>query len=159
MSTTTPQIHKGLEGVVADSTALSLVDGEAGHLYYRGYPVEALADKRFVEVAWLLLFGELPDTQELEGFEDFLWKAGQLPDSLAAQVRALARLGAHPMATLQAITPLLALEPPKSNPGRTPHEKEGLTVAARVPAVIAMIHAERAGREVVAYPWARRYAE
>ena len=160
MSTTQAiEIHKGLEGVVADSTALSLVDGEAGHLYYRGYAVEALAGKRFVEVAWLLLFGELPNAHELDEFEDFLWKAGQLPDSIAANVRALARLGAHPMATLQAITPLLALEPPKSNPGRTPYEKEALVVAARVPAVIATIHAERAGRALLAYPWARRYAE
>ena len=64
------EIHKGLEGVVADSTALSLVDGEGGHLYYRGYPVEALAEKRFVEVAWLLLFGELPNGAELDAFED-----------------------------------------------------------------------------------------
>jgi len=160
MSTTQPvAIHKGLEGVIADSTALSLVDGEAGRLYYRGYPVEALAEKRFVEVAWLLLFGELPNVPEIDAFEDFLWKAGQLPDSIAASVRALARLGEHPMATLQAITPLLAIEPPKSNPGRTVHERESLVVAARVPAVIATIHAERAGREVIAYPWARRYAE
>jgi citrate synthase len=159
MNTNTPEIHKGLEGVVADSTALSLVDGEGGHLYYCGYPVEALAEKRFVEVAWLLLFGELPNPAELDAFEDFLWKAGQLPGDVAASVRALTRLGGHPMATLQAITPLLTVEPPRSNPGRTPHEKEGLIVAARIPAVIATIHAERAGREVVAYPWARRYAE
>ena len=155
----TAEIHKGLEGVIADSTALSLVDGEGGHLYYRGYPVEALAEKRFVEVAWLLLFGELPNAQELDAFEDFLWKAGQLPQDIAANVRALARQGGHPMATLQAITPLLALEPPKHNPGRTSHESEGLVVAARVPAVIATIHAERAGREVIAFPWSRRYAE
>src|SRR5262249_47781245 len=128
-------------------------------LYYRGYPVEALAAKRFSEVAWLLLFGELPNDNELDEFEDFLWKAGQLPNDIAASVRALTRLGGHPMATLQAITPLLAIEPPKTNPGRTPHEKEGLVIAARVPAVIATIHAERVGREVIAYPWARRYAE
>jgi citrate synthase len=160
MSTTpATEIRKGLEGVIADSTALSHVDGEAGHLCYRGYRVEALAGKRFVEVAWLLLFGELPSAAELDGFEDFLWKAGQLPDSIAANVRALTRLGGHPMATLQAITPLLAIEPPKNNPGRTPHEQDALVVAARVPAVIATIHAERAGREVIAYPWARRYAE
>jgi len=152
MNTTAIEIHKGLEGIVADSTALSLVDGEGGHLRYRGYSIEALAEKRFVEVAWLLLFGELPNAHDLDAFEDFLWKAGQLPDSVAANVRALARLGAHPMATLQAITPLLTVEPPRSNPGRTPHEKEGLVVAARVPAVITTIHAERAERDVIAYP-------
>ena len=89
------EIHKGLEGVVADSTALSLVDGEGGHLYYRGYPVEALAERRFVEVAWLLLLGELPSDAETDAFEDFLWKAGQLPDDIAANVRALTRLGSR----------------------------------------------------------------
>jgi citrate synthase len=153
------EIHKGLEGVIADSTALSLVDGAGGHLYYRGYPVEALAERRFVEVAWLLLFGAFPNAPELDAFEDFLWQAGQLPHDIAANVRALARQGEHPMATLQAVTPLLAFEPPNNNPGRTPHEREGLVVAARVPAVIATIHAERAGREIVAFPWSRRYGE
>jgi citrate synthase len=153
------EIHKGLEGVLADSTALSLVDGEGGHLYYRGYPIEVLAEKRFVEVVWLLLFGELPNADQLDAFEDFLCNAGQLPESIATNVRALARLGEHPMATLQAITPLLAVESPRSNPGRTPHEQEALVVAARVPAVIATIQAERAGRDVIAYPSARCYAE
>ena len=58
------EIRKGLEGVVADSTALSLVDGEGGHLYYRGYPVETLAARPFVEAAHLLIFDELPDAGE-----------------------------------------------------------------------------------------------
>ena len=151
------EIRKGLEGVVADSTALSLVDGEGGHLYYRGYPVEMLAQRQFVEAAHLLVFGELPDTGELAAFEDFLWQAGQLPDGLARSVRELARHGAHPMATLQAITPLLTLDPPKHTPGRTPHEQEGLVVAARVPAAIAAIHAARSGGDAVAYPESRRY--
>jgi citrate synthase len=105
-------IRKGLEGVVADTTSLSLVDGEVGRLYYRGYPVEALAQKRFAEVVHLLVFGALPDPEQLARLEEFLWRAGQLPASLAASLRSLASHGAHPMATLQAITPLLALEPP-----------------------------------------------
>ena len=151
------EIRKGLEGVVADSTALSLVDGEGGHLYYRGYPVEVLAQKQFVEVAHLLVFGELPDDSQLAAFEEFLWQAGQLPAGIASTVRELARLGEHPMATLQAITPLLALQPPANSPGRSPHEREGLVVAARVPAAIAAIHAARAGRDPVPYPQARRY--
>ncbi|HEV7716224.1 MAG TPA: citrate/2-methylcitrate synthase [Steroidobacteraceae bacterium] len=151
------EIRKGLEGVVADSTALSLVDGEGGHLYYRGYPVEMLAQRQFVEVAHLLLFGELPDEGQLEAFEQYLWQAGQLPAGVASTVRELARLGEHPMATLQAITPLLALDAPANSPGRSPPEQEGLVVAARVPAAIAAIHAVRSGREPAAYPQSRRY--
>ncbi|MEJ1965346.1 MAG: citrate/2-methylcitrate synthase [Gammaproteobacteria bacterium] len=152
------EIRKGLEGVVADSTALSLVDGEGGRLYYRGYPVEMLAQRPFVEGVHLLVFGDLPGSSQLAAFEEFLWQAGQLPTRLASALRELARQGEHPMATLQAITPLLASEPPENTPGRSPHEREGLVVAARVPAAIAVIHATRLGREPVPYPQSRAYA-
>lgn len=153
------EIRKGLEGVVADSTELSLVDGEAGRLYYRGYPVETLARKGFAEVVHLLLFGELPEAARLAAFEDFLLRAGQLPAGLAASVRQLAAHGEHPMAALQAITPLLAVEPPDVTFGRNPHEQEGLVVAARVPAALAIIHAVRQGRGEVEYPRSKSYGE
>ena len=151
------EIRKGLEGVVTDSTSLSLVDGEGGHLYYRGYPIEMLAQRQFVEVVHLLVFGDLPDAGQLASFEEFLWQAGQLPNDVARTLRDLARLGEHPMATLQAITPLLAIEPPPGSPGRSSHEQEGLVVAARVPAAIGAIHAARSGRDPVAYPQSRSY--
>lgn len=58
---------KGLEGVVAAETNLSHIDGEKGHLVYRGYWAKELASKRtFEEVAHLLWTGHLPDEQELE---------------------------------------------------------------------------------------------
>jgi citrate synthase len=153
------EIRKGLEGVVADTTSLSLVDGEGGRLYYRGYPIEDLAERRFDDVVHLLLFGEWPDEAKLARLQEFMWQAGQLPPRLQASLRELARHGAHPMATLQAITPLLALDPPTEVLGRTPEEQEGLVVAARVPAAIASIHAARRGVTEPAYPQARRYGE
>jgi citrate synthase len=153
------EIRKGLEGVIADSTALSLVDGEAGRLYYRGYPVETLARMRFPEVVHLLVFGELPDPQRLAAFEDFLWRAGRLPARLAATVRTLATHGEHPMATLQGITPLLASEPPEVVFGRNAAEQEGLVVAARVPAVLGVIQAVRQGRGDIEYPATKNYGE
>jgi len=153
------EIRKGLEGVVADSTALSLVDGDAGRLYYRGYAVESLATRPFVEAAHLLVFDSVPDAAQLSAFEEFLWQAGRLPQHLAETVLALAREGQHPMATLQAITPLLAADAPAETFGRTPHEQEGLIIAARIPAVISLIHSSRQGREPVAYPQTRSYAE
>ena len=124
-------IHKGLEGVIADTTAVSLVDGEAGRLYYRGYAVEELARKRFAEVMHLVVFGTLPDADRLQEVEDYLWVAGRLPPDLTASLRQIARHGEHPMATLQAITSLLALEPPAIGLGRSQQEEEALIVAAR----------------------------
>jgi citrate synthase len=61
MNTKTLDIKKGLEGVVVDSTSTSLVDGEAGRLYYRGYPIEKLMQRPFAAVAHLVVFGDLPD--------------------------------------------------------------------------------------------------
>jgi citrate synthase len=153
------QVQKGLEGVVADTTAVSLVDGEAGRLYYRGHPIESLTQYRFAEVMHLVVFGELPDRKRLEEVEEYLWTAGRLPPDLATSLRELARHGEHPMATLQAITPLLALEPPAVSLGRTPIEEEGLIVAARLPAAIGLIYAALEDHSERPYPSSRRYGE
>jgi citrate synthase len=152
-------IKKGLEGVVVDSTSISLVEGDAGRLYYRGHPIERLVKNPFAAVAHLITFGELPDASQLKEFEDFLWDAGRLPAGLAAALRQLAQLGGHPMATLQAAMPLMAIEPPVRKVGRTDDEQEALVVAARLPTAHAMLVALRAGRASTAYPQTRRYGE
>ena len=63
------------------------------------------------------------------------------------------------MATLQAITPLLALEPPAVSLGRNALEEEGLIVAARMPAAIGLIHAALEDHLERPYPSSRRYGE
>src|SRR5271170_6923993 len=152
-------IKKGLEGVVVDSTSISLVDGQAGRLYYRGYPIEKLVESPFVAVAHLCVFGELPTASQLEEFEEFLWAAGRLPAGLVKALEELSRLGGHPMATLQAAMPLMALSPPARRVGRTDDEQEAMVVAARLPSAHALLHAWRTGRAPGAYPDTRRYGE
>jgi citrate synthase len=152
-------IKKGLEGVVVDSTSISLVDGEAGRLYYRGYPIEKLINHPFAAVAYLVMFGDLPQSSELKDFEDFLWEAGSLPAELAAAITQLAQLEGHPMATLQAAMPLMAFGSPSRTLGRTEDEQEALVIAARLPAAYALLLALRSGRTPGAYPTARRYGE
>jgi citrate synthase len=152
-------IKKGLEGVVVDSTSISLVDGEAGRLYYRGYPIEKLVGHSFAAVAHLVVFGELPEAVDLEGFEQFLWDAGRLPGEFAAVLRQLAQLGGHPMATLQAAMPLMAFAPPSHKIGRSAEEQEALVIAARLPAAYALLLSLRSGRAPSAYPETRRYGE
>jgi citrate synthase len=152
-------IKKGLEGVVVDSTSISLVDGEAGRLYYRGHPIEKLVKVPFSAVAYLVVFGELPHDAQLAEFEEFLWDAGRLPAGLVTALTQLASLGGHPMATLQALMPLMALEAPTRRAGRTDAEQEALIVAARLPTAHAMLVALRAGRAPAPYPETRRYGE
>src|SRR5579863_5846285 len=150
-------IKKGLEGVVVDSTSTSLVDGEAGRLYYRGYPIERLVQYPFAAVAHLIVFGELPAAARLKEFEDFLWEAGRLPADLADTLAQLSRLGGHPMATLQAAMPLMAVNGAARRIGRSDDEQEALVVAARLPTAHAMLLALRSGRTPAPYPDTRRY--
>ena len=63
-------IHRGLDGVVVDSTRISKVMPEINSLVYFGYPVQELAEHCcFEEVAWLLWHGELPNAQQLAAFQ------------------------------------------------------------------------------------------
>ena len=58
---------RGLEDLVAGDTAISEIDGRAGRLLYRGYPIEDLVGRvSFEETAYLVLFGEMPDDSQLE---------------------------------------------------------------------------------------------
>ena len=100
-------VRKGLEGVVADTTAIALVDGEAGRLYYRGCSIESLAHRRFAEVMHLVVFGELPMRRALRRSRTTCGTRVACRVRWPTSLRELARHGAHPMATLQAITPLL----------------------------------------------------
>lgn len=69
MTTPAPGIHRGLAGVVVDTTEISTVIQETNSLTYRGYPVQDLAAHRsFEEVAYLLRHGELPDAAQLTAF-------------------------------------------------------------------------------------------
>src|SRR6185436_13780349 len=62
-------INKGLEGIVAAETKLSLVDGERGELIIAGFPVaELAANATFEETVWLLWNGDLPDPEQLAAF-------------------------------------------------------------------------------------------
>jgi citrate synthase len=152
-------IKKGLEGVVVDSTSISLVDGEAGRLYYRGLAIEKLVKYPFAAVAHLVVFGELPAAAQLKEFEDFLWDAGRLPAGLVSALQQLAALGGHPMATLQAAMPLMAVAAPSRKIGRTEDEQEALVVAARLPAAHALLVALRVGRAPTPYPETRGFGE
>jgi citrate synthase len=87
---TTPQIARGLEGVVAAATKIAEVDGEKGRLTLRGYDVSELSGKvRFEEVAYLLWHGKLPNQKEFDELKAEMAAARQLPESVVAALRAL----------------------------------------------------------------------
>src|SRR5689334_24757130 len=63
-------LDPGFVNTASCASAITYIDGDKGILRYRGYPIEELAEKAsFLEVAWLLIYGELPTTDQLTDFK------------------------------------------------------------------------------------------
>src|ERR1700760_2094508 len=63
-------LDPGFVNTASCTSAITYIDGDAGILRYRGYPIDQLAEKKsFLEVAYLLIYGELPDPTEKVSFE------------------------------------------------------------------------------------------
>jgi len=103
-------VNDGLEGIVAASTRLSRVDGEAGQLTLAGYAVEDLAPRAsFEEVAYLFLHGRLPEPAELSRFAQDLAARRVLPGAAIAVLRESAAAQAPPMDSLRMAAAALGL--------------------------------------------------
>ncbi|MFP3348171.1 MAG: citrate synthase/methylcitrate synthase [Thermoproteus sp.] len=95
-----PIVH-GLEDILVKITSISDIDGRAGKLWYRGYRIEDLANNStYEEVVYLLLYGKLPNAQELDGLKRRLAASRDLNPATVETVRSLAK--AHPMFALEA---------------------------------------------------------
>ena len=85
------------------SSDITFIDGEKGVLMYRGYPVEQLAaHSSFIEVAYLLLYGELPTATALEGFDNIIRRHTMLNEGMLRFFNGF-RYNAHPMAVLSSV--------------------------------------------------------
>ncbi len=104
---------RGLAGLVVGDTAISDVDGTRGRLLYRGYPVEELVGRAsFEEVAYLILFGEMPDAQRLADWTAELVRWRHPPEAaLGALHRVPAR--AHPLAQFRTMMTVAACHIPE----------------------------------------------
>ncbi len=101
----------GLRGQSAGQTALCTVGVSGTGLTYRGYDIHELAELAFEEVAWLILYGELPNAQELAAYKTRLQGLRTLPPALC-QVLELIPAQAHPMDVLRTGCSMLGnLEP------------------------------------------------
>jgi len=90
----------GFMSTAACNSNITFIDGEQGLLYYRGYPIEQLAEHcNFMEVSYLLLHGELPNALEKQQFTDTINGSTMLHDQLNNIFRGFRR-DAHPMAVM-----------------------------------------------------------
>ncbi len=140
--------NTGLRGVTVADTKISYIDGEHGILIYRGYRIEELAERSsFMEVAYLLLHGQLPGRAELEAFEAEILAARDIPDFVLDSFR-LWRKDADPMDVLQASVPLLAtVDPDLKATTKEANLRMAVRLIARIPALTAAWHRIRSGQD------------
>ena len=133
-------------------SAITYLDGDAGVLRYRGYPIEQLAAKStFLEVAWLLIHGELPTAKELEGFEKQIVDRMVVQAEVGESIKAFAR-NAHPMGILEAgFGHLSTLYPEAKQVESSPERMEAIiNTIAKMPTIGAMAFRHNQGKDIVA---------
>ncbi|MFJ6479587.1 bifunctional 2-methylcitrate synthase/citrate synthase [Streptomyces sp. NPDC091682] len=146
MTATTPEIHRGLTGVVVDTTAISTVIQETNSLTYRGYPVQDLAARcSFEEVAHLLWYGDLPDADQLREFRA-RERALRPLDRTTAELLARLPETCHPMDVLRTAVSVFGSQDPTEDDGSTEANRtKSLALLAKLPVVVAADHRRRRG--------------
>ena len=107
-------IDPGYKNSGSCKSEITYLDGEEGILRYRGYAIEDLADKaNFLEVSYVLIFGDLPTKQELEKFETNIRKYTLVNEEMKNIIDGFPKT-AHPMGVLSSLTSALTAFNPKS---------------------------------------------
>jgi citrate synthase len=95
-------LDNGFANTASCKSAITYIDGEAGILRYRGYPIEQLAEhSNFLETAYLVIYGELPTAEELDRFTNDICRSTMLDERMRDFFRTLPRRS-HPMPVLSA---------------------------------------------------------
>ena len=150
MTSATTTVHKGLAGVVVDTTAISEVVPETNSLTYRGYPVQELAARcSFEQVAYLLWRGELPDHAQLELFCQRERAQRRVNRSLLSLIAKLPDT-CHPMDVVRTTISYLGAEDPAEDDGSpTANRAKALRMTAVLPTIVAADQRRRRGLDPI----------
>ena len=147
-------LDAGFKNTGATKSAITFLDGENGILRYRGYPIEQLADKAtFLEVAYLLIYGELPTKEVLSKFRAEI-KAQMMVHEDMKMFFAGFPSNSHPMGQLSCLVGALSAFYPESlNPNQTEDEenKTIINLIGKMPTIVSWIQKKSLGHPVV-YP-------
>jgi citrate synthase len=143
----------GFTSTASCRSAITYIDGEAGILLHRGYPIDQLAEQStFMEVAALLLHGELPGREELDSFTYTISRHTMLHEQLAMFYRGFRR-DAHPMAIMCGVVGALSSFYHDSTDITDPKQREIAShrLIAKMPTIAAMAHKYSIGQPFM-YP-------
>lgn len=143
----------GFTSTASCESKITFIDGDKGELLYRGYPIEQLAEKSdFLEVCYLLLFGELPSQAEHEKFVTDITYHTMVHDQLTRLFLGFRR-DAHPMAIMVGVVGALSSFYHDSTDITDPHQRQVACyrMIAKIPTIAAMAYKYSVGQPFV-YP-------
>lgn len=147
-------IDPGYKNTGSCFSAITYLDGENGILQYRGYPIEQLAEKAdFLEVAYLLIYGELPNKKQFEAFKSSITRHTMVHEDMKHFLEAYP-FNAHPMGVLSSmVCSLSTFYPESQNPNRA---KEAIDLTmhrliAKIPTLAAWAY-KNSTRHPFMYP-------
>ncbi|TDC79325.1 citrate synthase [Micromonospora sp. KC606] len=143
----------GFVNTASCSSAITYIDGDAGILRYRGYPIEQLAEKSsFLEVSYLLIYGELPTRQQLTEFSERIRRHSLLHEEMRRFFDGFPR-EAHPMAVLSsAVSAISTFYQDSLDPFDAEHvEMSTVRLMAKVPTIASYAYKKSIGQPLL-YP-------
>ena len=131
------KINRGLRGVYFERSSISSIDGLKGELNYRGYSIDELAQySTFEEVAYLLIYGELPNQKTLNNFESKLKNYRAIPQEIYKIIDSLK--DGHPMDVLRtAVSALATLDKESQKFSEDSFIENGIKLTSQIPTIIA----------------------
>ena len=144
------EIKKGLIGVISDETKISEVMPEINSLTYRGYAVQDLAKHcKFEQVAFLLLNGELPDSEQLKEFEEIERSNRKISDSLKNIIKNYPT-NAHPMDTTRTSVSYMGLQDSDTaNNSHSANLRKSMRLLAQISTAVAANFRTRKNQEII----------
>ncbi|MCE8511640.1 citrate synthase [Ruegeria pomeroyi] len=143
----------GFTSTASCDSTITYIDGELGELLHRGYPIDQLAAKsHYLEVCYLLLYGELPTAADLEKFETTITRHTMIHEQMHYFFRGFRR-DAHPMATMVGVVGAMSAFYHDSTDIADPHQREIAShrLIAKMPTIAAMAYKYSIGQPFM-YP-------
>ena len=144
---------QGFVNTASTKSGITFIDGDAGILRYRGYPIEQLAAKKsFLDVSYLLIYGELPDKSQLDSFDQSIRRHTLIHEDLKRFFDAFPQ-NAHPMSVLASGVSALSTFYQDSLDPHDPEQVELSTrrLLAKLPVLAAYAHKKSLGQALL-YP-------
>ncbi len=143
----------GFTSTAACDSAITYIDGDKGELLYRGYPIDQLSEKSsYIEVCYLLLYGELPNKAQLDEFSELVTRHTMVHEQMHYFFRGFRR-DAHPMAIMTGVVGAMAAFYHDSTDITDPQQREiaSIRMIAKMPTIAAMAYKYSVGQPFV-YP-------